>query len=334
MKTFAKFALVLASVFAIAACNKNTGANVDKTALEATIKTAQELLASATPADYPQEAIDLFTRTLSTIQGSVATADTQAKVDNLTANLLKAIADFEASAFGAIPAEALTFSLPFETLQAKTEGSNAWDVAYNNGPAVVFGAQAGKCELVAGRNGKGKALHVNNGAFAQITGFNTEALGGKYISVSAWVKADKMYPHNYIISCNSWHTWKLQVQEAGKPFWTYHATAGIADMDNETDGSIVADAWRHIVISTNCETGVVAMYVNGELTKLWEGKPTGTIEFQEDNYLLVGAADLATAETETEPANWACFYGAIDELKVFNIALTEGQVSKLYRDEK
>ena len=33
------------------------------------------------------------------------------------------------------------------------------------------------------------------------------------------------------------------------------------------------------------------------------------------------------------PANWDGFIGAMDELKVYNIALTDGQVAKLYKDE-
>jgi hypothetical protein len=34
------------------------------------------------------------------------------------------------------------------------------------------------------------------------------------------------------------------------------------------------------------------------------------------------------------PTSLGYFKGAIDELKIFNIALTDGQVSKLYNDEK
>jgi hypothetical protein len=33
------------------------------------------------------------------------------------------------------------------------------------------------------------------------------------------------------------------------------------------------------------------------------------------------------------PANWDGFIGAMDELKVYNIALTDGQIAKLYKDE-
>jgi hypothetical protein len=36
----------------------------------------------------------------------------------------------------------------------------------------------------------------------------------------------------------------------------------------------------------------------------------------------------------TTATNLGYFKGAIDELKIYNIALADGQVSKLYADEK
>jgi hypothetical protein len=58
--------------------------------------------------------------------------------------------------------------------------------------------------------------------------------------------------------------------------------------------------------------------------------------------LLVGAAFPyaeaiafwpASWGAETIP-NWGYFTGSLDELKVYNIALTDGQVSLLYNNEK
>ena len=34
------------------------------------------------------------------------------------------------------------------------------------------------------------------------------------------------------------------------------------------------------------------------------------------------------------PAAWDGFVGAMDELKLYNVALTDGQVAKLYNEEK
>ena len=64
MKTFAKIAMLAAAVLSLsvfASCKKDNGPEVQKadlTELNAVIAEADALLASATPALFPQEAID------------------------------------------------------------------------------------------------------------------------------------------------------------------------------------------------------------------------------------------------------------------------------------
>jgi hypothetical protein len=82
------------------------------------------------------------------------------------------------------------------------------------------------------------------------------------------------------------------------------------------------------------------------LTKEWDStsKPnlTGSLQAYSNKLpLMIGACttypeakaawDWAWAET---PDGWDGFVGAMDEFKIYNIALTEGQVKKLYKDEK
>jgi hypothetical protein len=82
------------------------------------------------------------------------------------------------------------------------------------------------------------------------------------------------------------------------------------------------------------------------LTKEWDStsKPnlTGSLQAYSNKLpLMIGACttyaeakatwDWAWAET---PESWDGFVGAMDEFKIYNIALTEGQVKKLYKDEK
>lgn len=68
---------------------------------------------------------------------------------------------------------------------------------------------------------------------------------------------------------------------------------------------------------------------------------TGIWEYKNTLPLMIGAC-TTYAEAKAEwnwswaetPTAWDGFVGAIDELKVYKIALTEGQVAKLYNDEK
>lgn len=340
MKTFAKFALVVASVFALAACNKNTGANLDKTALEATIKTAQEILASATTDEYPQSAIDLFTRTLSTVQGSIATADTQAKIDNLNANLLAAIATFEASAYGAIPAEALTFEVKFDDPAAtKTTGSNAWDLVAGKGPVELYPDTA----LPTFVDGKvGKAAHFTKGSHFAIKNFNPAALAGKELSIVCWVKTDETYENNYILSFNRWSSFKFQLQSVSKVFLTANTDAGCIDKDWEIAG-VPEGEWHQIGVTLSCNTGKWVFYLDGAPVKTWEGVASGSIKpaaaDAPADYLFIGqqcSMEIALLDSWFTPdaKTWSHFKGCIDELRVYNVALTDGQVSRLYNKEK
>ncbi|MDD3189936.1 MAG: hypothetical protein PHO13_10630, partial [Fermentimonas sp.] len=85
----------------------------------------------------------------------------------------------------------------------------------------------------------------------------------------------------------------------------------------------------------------------GEMTMEWDNTTkeglTGTGAFQYKSVLplLVGACTTyaeADAEWDWEwsrtPNGWDGFVGHMDELKLYNIALEAGQVTKLYESEK
>ena len=163
-----------------------------------------------------------------------------------------------------------------------------------------------------------------------------------------FVKPDLTRPGNYIISYNYWNSWKFQLQEQNKPFFTVHTNEdGWVDADNESDFSAPNETWTHLVVTLDLTAKKLVFYVNGALTKEWDNttKPglTGNAPWEYKNTLplLIGAC-TTYAEADAEwnwdwgrtPEGWDGFYGAIDELKVYNIALTDGQVAKLYKDEK
>jgi hypothetical protein len=128
------------------------------------------------------------------------------------------------------------------------------------------------------------------------------------------------------------------------------ATA-VQDFD-AVDGIVAPLVWTHVVVSLNSTTKELQFFINGTLTHKFTGTDnvgplTRTLSFTDSGYtytpqpFLIGS--FATdAEIALHPlnfnwittANVASFKGAIDELKVYNTALTDGQVGKLYNDEK
>ncbi|MHC1777450.1 MAG: LamG domain-containing protein [Lentimicrobium sp.] len=344
--------LVVSSVMILASCKDDDDEIVqgDKTELNALIAEAEALVASATTADYPQSAIDAFNSTLSTVKTAAATPLTQAEIDNLETQLTVAMNTFDTQAYGFID-ESLylnagwhfdegtgTTATAFSTIKhvgTFKKGITKWGVPGTTMPTWATGLKGGN------------AIKLNDGAHLEVP-FNQAFLPND-ITISVWVKIDSIYCDNYIVSQNYWQGYKFQTQCQAKAFFTFAKTdGGIVDKDNALDNSAQVGVWSHLVVSLNSTTSTLKFYVNGSLAKTWtsvdgigpltrapKNGPDGAL-VAENLPFLIGAA--ASDETITgNNWNWAgkmSFQGALDELKIYNIALADGQVSKLYNDEK
>lgn len=319
----------------------------DKTELNALIAQADALAAGATSADYPQSAIDAFKATLQTVKTAAADKLTQVQINNLLTQLTEAMNTFDSQAFGFID----------ETLYLNAgwnfdEGTGTTATAYSTvkhvatffrGNTVILGADAMMPSWTDGVKG-GKAILLNKGAHLEVP--YTTAFLPANLTISVWVKPSEIYEHNYIVSQNYWTGYKLQTQGGGKPFFTYKKVdGGIVDADNELDASVKVGVWSHLVVSVNGTTKELKFYVDGTLTKTWTesdkgiGPLTQTLTSPDPQPFIIGGvatdAELAANFMEwTNADNLGYFKGAIDELKIYNIALADGQVSKLYNDEK
>ena len=206
------------------------------------------------------------------------------------------------------------------------------------GSSVVFGANAMSPTWVDGAK-DGKAIFLNNGAHLEVP-YNVAFLPSS-LTISVWIKPIELYDNNWIVSQNFWQGYKLQTQSGGKPFFTYQKADGkFIDADNEKDGTIKINVWNHIVVTLNSTTKELIFYVNGTLTKTWTetnktiGPLIQTLTNPGPQPFLIGVAKIDAMLTNETPANLGYFKGAIVELKIYNIALTAGQVKKLYNDEK
>ncbi len=319
----------------------------DKTALTSLITEADAIAAAATTADYPQSAITSFGTTLQTVKDAAATKLTQVQIDNLVTQLTEALNTFDAQAYGFID-ESLYLNAGWHF----DEGTGTTATAYSTvkhvgtfkpGNSVILGASAKSPAWVSGVNG-GNAVYLDGGAHLEVP--YTTAFLPANLTISVWVRPNEIYEHNYILSQNYWNGYKLQTQGGGKPFFTFKKVdGGIVDADNETDNSVSVGNWSHLVVSVNGTSKELKFYVDGLLTKTWTqetkgiGPLTQTLTSPDPQPFIIGCvatdAELAANFMEwTNADNLGYFKGAIDELKIYNIALTDGQVSKLYNDEK
>lgn len=352
-------ALVAMPVFT--ACDDKGGdeTSADKTALEAEIAECQDLLDNATTSDYPETAITEFEEIINTVKEAAAGDITQTVANNLLAQLQAAKDSFLSQAYGFIPEENLLLSFDFETEdnpQVST-GTLAYEAAFATGPESIFGSDATNPTFVEGVNG-GKAISFANGSHLEIAKWSQNELLKNEVSISVWVNPTAMVPGNYIFGVNYWNTLKMNVQNEGKPFLTIHTEGNAgenpslgADCDNEIPQSVVTDKWTHLVVTVSLTNDEMNFYVDGELTKTWDesGKPAlagtswSTYTTADGDQLPI---TIGTTTTNDEAMTWdwleatatywnenVGFNGAIDNLKIYDIALTAGQVSGLYSSE-
>jgi len=312
--------------------------------LSALITESSTLANGATTTNYPQAAIDAFKTTLATTKTASATLLTETQITNLNVNLTAAKKTFGTQIYGYID-ETLYLNAGWHFDEGTGTTATAFSTVkhvgtFKAGNAGVFGATAGSPTWVTGVKG-GKAISFSNGAHLEVP--YTTAFLPVNLTISVWIKPTELYENNYILSQNYWTGYKLQTQGGGKPFFTYKKVNGdIIDADNETDNSIKINVWNHIVITVNATAKELKFFVNGTLTKTWTdpkgGALTQILTAPAPQPFIIGCiatdAELATWTWTETPTSLGYFKGAVDELKIYNIALADGQVSKLYNDEK
>ena len=231
-----------------------------------------------------------------------------------------------------------------------TSFSSAQQVAtFSKGWTNVLGSAA---EMPTWTDGiKGKAVRLNNGAHLQVP-YSPSFLPAN-ISISVWIKNDLQgWENNCIVSQNYWWGYKFQTQSVGKPLFTERIDASSVTDKDAGEGIVTPLVWTHVVVSLNSTTKAMRFFIDGVMVQSWSeedgvGALTQTLSFVDgaNTYsaqpFLIGS--FATdAEIALHPGNFdwiseanvASFKGSMDELKIYNIALTDGQVAKLYNDEK
>lgn len=352
MAVFCLVAALVAPVFVSCGDDDNEVVknNADLTALTTELTACETLLAGAKTDDYPQTAIDAFKKVIDMVKTAVASDPTQTAVDNMLTQLTEAKNTFLASAYDALPSANLICAWDFDEGTGTTltsTGTQKWDAVLTAGPTEIFGTDTQLPQFVDGI--KGKALSFDKGAHLEVANYNKNALLGSELTLSVWVKPTQTAAGNYIISLNYWNTFKFNLQDENKPFFTVSTNKGGVDADNEMPQSVKNNEWAHLVVIMSYTTHTLKFYVNGELTKTWdqEGKPAlaGTTWNNEwasatgkTLPLMIGACttyeEASTWDWFGPTSVWDCFHGLIDQVKLFNVALTDGQVNKLYNDEK
>ena len=354
---FALMMIVSVSTFSFTACgsdDKDEPVKGDKTALTALVTECETLANAAKTEDYPAEVITAF-KTVIAAAKTLGESATQTQVDNMAKQLEVAKKTFLAGAYGAIPEAALVLGLDFDAADATeltTTGKIVAKAKLVGGPAEIFATTALKPTYVDGVKG-GKAMHFAKGGHLEIENYSPADLMSNKISIATWVKLDSTRAANYIASLNYWENWKLQIEDHGKPFFTYcvETKTEYLNADNQSDNSFPNGAWTHLVVSLDQTAKTLTFYVNGQESKKWDvatkpelAKPMVAAYQSPLNKQLPFVIGAATTYEQAKagwawqgwdnPKEWSYLAGALDNFAIYNIALDAGQVAKLYKDQK
>jgi hypothetical protein len=170
------------------------------------------------------------------------------------------------------------------------------------------------------RFGKSNMAASFNGTSTEVIAANSPQLNSARTTVSFWVNP-KSFAGNgetFILSHGGWQErWKISLPSHGKPVWTTNHTNGISDMDSGTP--LLLNAWTHVVMVHDGAKDLI--YFNG--AKVAEKNVAGTLNNTTKN--------LGFGYNPIDGGNW--FDGALDEVQIYNIALTDSEIAALYAEQ-
>jgi len=192
---------------------------------------------------------------------------------------------------------------------------NLNDVSSSNNTATAKSVQ-----LTQDRFGVAGNAMLFDGVQSAITASVINGLLSDFTTVSLWVKATAIPGQGeiYLISLGGWQErWKVSLPAHGKATWTTNATSGISDMDAGDGNELIVGEWKHLAFVHDGAKDIV--YVNGILAN--EKEVTGALNATE-KVLGIGFDPISGGLS---------FDGAIDEVQIYNGALTAAQIADLYQ---
>jgi hypothetical protein len=325
----------------ITGCDNGTDCpTVDYTTLDAAIVQAQgthDAAVEGTEIGQYQAGSKAELQTSIDLAQSVRNTDcvTQAELDAAKTNLDVAVTTFDAAK--------VTDVSPANLIAHWLFNGNANDATANanNGTPTAghtfWGGGAAPSLTTDRFDNPSYCYHFDQGSNIEVP-YST-ALNPQSITISMWIKMEEQANNDYIIALNRWNGWKLNLQDANFLFFTiktsYNGSDAYYDRDSNP-AAITADIWTHIAVSFT--DGFMKFYVNGEMKKLWDNTPGSPVAV--DNINLSIGSDLPTGQyspDDTSPyyVNWGGYFkGAIDDIRFYNIALTDSQILSVYNFEK
>lgn len=186
---------------------------------------------------------------------------------------------------------------------------------------TTFGnhANVSSATITTDRFGFGNSALLSNGSSSEVSASNAAQLNSPTATVSFWVKINAL-PGNgeaFLLSYGGWQErWKISLPPHGKPVWTTNHSGGISDMDSGNGNELPVGVWKHVVMVHDGAKDKI--FIDGALKG--EKVVAGTLN--------ATSKPLGMGYNPIDGGNW--FDGALDEVQLYNYALSDAAVATLY----
>jgi hypothetical protein len=192
-------------------------------------------------------------------------------------------------------------------------GNYALDASGNGNAGTIHGAariESGGCGKAISLNG------INN--YVEIP-FSSQNHPINAITVSLWFYADSFEPQ-VLISSYEDGGYRLGFDDGGDLWWTVNLERrGDVSIPVQRE-SILLNQWHQV--SGTYDGYTLKVYLDGVLRN--QMNTTGAIHYQYNNYITLGADAGFYNSTDLNCPHY--FHGGIDEVRIYPVALTYGQV--------
>ncbi|MBK8505933.1 MAG: hypothetical protein IPL46_29310 [Saprospiraceae bacterium] len=173
------------------------------------------------------------------------------------------------------------------------------------------------------RFGFGESAYRFNGTSSELTISNSAQLNSDATTVSFWINVRTLPAQGevFVASFGGWQErWKISLPSHGKLVWTTNHENGISDMDaGDSTKALQPGVWMHAVLVHDGTKDKI--YLNGELAN--EKDVVGNLNSTTHPFGL--------GYNPVDGGNY--FDGQLDEVEVYNYALSEGEITALYTDQ-
>jgi hypothetical protein len=197
------------------------------------------------------------------------------------------------------------------------------------------GGSAVQPVLVADRFGNADmAYYFDKGANIEVP-YSNQLNPDKELSISVWIKMESQDNNDYIISLDRWIGYKLNLQSEDKLYYTIRKQTApdtwefVCD-DDSNPFAVNQGVWTHVIVSYG-SAGVIKFFADGtKVREISDRGVTGDLMTVTKNLCIGQQLPTTDFMTEEAGATDGFFKGTMDDLRLYNKALTDAEALSLY----